>query len=242
MWMVTARRLRARQGLPSIRIGEGDPRSVGLPYPGLGAWTPGMTPRLAPEGVGRMIPRGSDVVLQIHYHPTGKPERDQSSVGLFLAKKPVDQDDGGLLAMHGPDRHSRPARSVTRSSSARASKPTCTSTRPCPTPMISAASFAWPQHCRTVPSSRCCGSRTGTSTGRTSTTSSSRCGCPRDTVITLAAYFDNSAENPRNPHRPPGARALRGRDQGRDVCLPPRVLPDDPSGYAAYPAKSPFGL
>ena len=66
-----------------------------LPYPGLGAWTPGMTPRLAPEGVGRVIPRGSDVVLQIHYHPSGRPERDQSSVGLFLAKKPVTKTMAG---------------------------------------------------------------------------------------------------------------------------------------------------
>ena len=101
-----ARRRQVRNRAASTRLGSGDPRSVELPYPGLGAWTPGMTPRLAPEGVGRVIPRGSDVVLQIHYHPTGRPERDQSSVGLFLAKKPVDEDDGGLLALHGPDRHS----------------------------------------------------------------------------------------------------------------------------------------
>src|SRR5262249_21739026 len=66
-----------------------------LPYPGLGAWTPGLTPRFAPEGAGRVIPRGSDVVLQIHYHPSGKVESDRSSVGLFFAKKPVTRQMAG---------------------------------------------------------------------------------------------------------------------------------------------------
>ena len=66
-----------------------------LPYPGLGAWTPGMTPRFAPEGVGRVIRRGSDVVLQVHYHPTGKPETDRSSIGLFFAKKPTTRTMAG---------------------------------------------------------------------------------------------------------------------------------------------------
>ena len=60
-----------------------------LPYPGLGGWTPGMTPRFAPDGVGRLVPDRSDVVLRVHYHTSGKPEDDRSSVGLFVAKKPV---------------------------------------------------------------------------------------------------------------------------------------------------------
>jgi hypothetical protein len=42
-----------------------------------------------PEGIGRKLPKGADVVLQVHYHPTGKPETDRTRVGLYFAKTPV---------------------------------------------------------------------------------------------------------------------------------------------------------
>src|SRR5262249_45612973 len=70
--------------------------SFELPYPGLGGWTPGMTPRFAPDGAGRVIRPGSDLVFQVHYHGTGKVERDQSSVGLYFAKGPVTRKLTGL--------------------------------------------------------------------------------------------------------------------------------------------------
>ena len=70
--------------------------SFELPYPGLGGWSPGMTARPAPEGVGRLIPRGSDLAFMIHYHPSGKVERDQSSVGLYFSKSPVTRQMTGL--------------------------------------------------------------------------------------------------------------------------------------------------
>lgn len=54
-----------------------------------GFWTPGVTPRHLPEGLGRRFPGGSDFVLQIHYHPTGKVERDQSQVALYFAPRGV---------------------------------------------------------------------------------------------------------------------------------------------------------
>src|SRR5262249_34910300 len=69
---------------------------VELPYPGLGGWTPGLTPRHAPDGSGRIIRRGSEIVLQIHYHPIGKVESDRSSVGLYFAKQPLTRPMAGL--------------------------------------------------------------------------------------------------------------------------------------------------
>ena len=60
-----------------------------VPTGGLGGWAPGATPRYMPDGVVRYLRDGSDLVLQIHYHPTGKPESDQSVVGLYFSKKPV---------------------------------------------------------------------------------------------------------------------------------------------------------
>ncbi|GAC1470498.1 MAG: hypothetical protein NVSMB9_15660 [Isosphaeraceae bacterium] len=57
----------------------------------LGGWAPGNEPACLPEGVGRPLPRAADVILQVHYHPIGKPETDRSRIGLYLAKGPIRQ-------------------------------------------------------------------------------------------------------------------------------------------------------
>jgi hypothetical protein len=59
------------------------------PTGALGGWSVGNTPRRLPNGMGRYLKKGSDLVMQIHYHPTGKEEVDQSEVGLYFIKKPV---------------------------------------------------------------------------------------------------------------------------------------------------------
>lgn len=57
----------------------------------LGGWAPGVRGYFAPEGAGTKMPGGPNdrVVLQIHYHPTGEPETDRTSVGFYFAKTPV---------------------------------------------------------------------------------------------------------------------------------------------------------
>ena len=57
----------------------------------LGGWTPGNDPVHLPDGVGRSLPRRSDLILQVHYHPTGKAEVDRPKVALYFAKDPVKQ-------------------------------------------------------------------------------------------------------------------------------------------------------
>ena len=42
----------------------------------------------ARDGVAHTIKKGSDLVMQIHYHLDGKPEQDQSTVGLTFSKTP----------------------------------------------------------------------------------------------------------------------------------------------------------
>jgi peroxiredoxin len=59
-----------------------------LPSGALGGWTPGMQPACMPDGLQLILRRGSDLVMQIHYHPTGKPEIDQSELGLYFTDKP----------------------------------------------------------------------------------------------------------------------------------------------------------
>jgi hypothetical protein len=57
----------------------------------LGGWAPGIQPSPLPDGVGRSLPRNSDLILQMHYHPSGKPETDRTRIGLHFARKPIRQ-------------------------------------------------------------------------------------------------------------------------------------------------------
>jgi hypothetical protein len=59
------------------------------PTGGIGGWAPGAGIRKFPEGMGNLIRKGSDLVLQVHYHPDGKPEVDQSELGVYFVKGPV---------------------------------------------------------------------------------------------------------------------------------------------------------
>ena len=51
----------------------------------LGGWAVGASPRFLPDGQALPLARGSDVVLQMHFHPTGKVERERSTIGIYFA-------------------------------------------------------------------------------------------------------------------------------------------------------------
>jgi hypothetical protein len=55
---------------------------------GLGGWAVGGVPHPLPDGLARPLAAGSDLVLQMHFHPTGKAESEQATVGLYFADKP----------------------------------------------------------------------------------------------------------------------------------------------------------
>jgi hypothetical protein len=54
---------------------------------GLGGWAVGGTAEFLPQGLAAPLPKGSDFLLQMHFHPTGKPELEKSMVGLYFADK-----------------------------------------------------------------------------------------------------------------------------------------------------------
>jgi hypothetical protein len=60
-------------------------------FGGMSGWAPGKSARWLPEGVGRYLPPGSDILLQVHYHKSGKPEEDATAIGLYFAKSAVDK-------------------------------------------------------------------------------------------------------------------------------------------------------
>ena len=53
----------------------------------LGGWALGAQPHFYPEGLALHVTKGSDLVVQYHFHPTGKPEVEKSLIGIYFAKK-----------------------------------------------------------------------------------------------------------------------------------------------------------
>ncbi len=51
-------------------------------------WKPGGAPRVEPDGMAWRLDPGNDLVLNVHFHPTGKPELVQPSIGLYFTDKP----------------------------------------------------------------------------------------------------------------------------------------------------------
>jgi hypothetical protein len=69
---------------------DGQPGFPGMAFRGsgfLGGWAVGATPRRLPDGLALPLPRGSDLVVQTHFQPSGKAEKEQLTVGLYFAAK-----------------------------------------------------------------------------------------------------------------------------------------------------------
>jgi mono/diheme cytochrome c family protein len=58
-----------------------------VPSDWLVGYAPGQPPDMFVPGQAKLIPAGSDIVLEVHYMPEGKASTDQSNVGLVLAKE-----------------------------------------------------------------------------------------------------------------------------------------------------------
>jgi mono/diheme cytochrome c family protein len=71
-------------GFNEMPVGDGAGRQIG-------GWVPGATPRPLPEGLAHRLPAGSEIVIQTHFHLSGKPERERSRVGLYFGDKPPER-------------------------------------------------------------------------------------------------------------------------------------------------------
>lgn len=63
----------------------------------MGIWTPGWQPVPLPEGLSVPWPKGADFVLQLHLHLSGKPESEQSKIGIYLTDQPPSKSTVDLL-------------------------------------------------------------------------------------------------------------------------------------------------
>ncbi|WP_152052541.1 ascorbate-dependent monooxygenase [Tautonia marina] len=68
-------------------FGDGVPIRSFLPI-----WVPGSTPRDAPEDAGYLLPKGADVLIQVHYHKSGKVEEDATAIGLYFSDEPLGRE------------------------------------------------------------------------------------------------------------------------------------------------------
>jgi mono/diheme cytochrome c family protein len=60
--------------------------------PGLGGWVPGAQPAMFTEGIVSRLPKGSDFLLQVHFHPSGKAEFEKSLIGIYFAENGGQKD------------------------------------------------------------------------------------------------------------------------------------------------------
>jgi hypothetical protein len=178
-----------------------------LPSGSMGGWAPGNVPSPLPDGTVRVLPAGADLVMQVHYHRSGKPEPDRTRIGLYFAKTPPERavrmmpvmlPGGPLSGLRIPANEPRYRRetemtlpieldalAVTphmhllgREISLEAFLPDGSSRKMV---KIDRWDFNWQETYRFVEPIR----------------------LPKGTRLRMELAWDNSAENPANPHRPP---------------------------------------
>ena len=194
----TARKLAAKGGGSYTSFGG----AGFVPKGFLPGYAPGTTPRLIDPAYSIPLKQNMDVVYQFHYHPTGKPESDKSQIGIYFAKRPPTKKIVGVLmgsddvnippgdkAYTRTDSYTLPAAVVVQNTFAHmhmigkkvkvwAKLPDGSTRRML---QISDWDFSWQDtyHYATP------------------------LVLPKGTVIHAEFTWDNTADNPRNPNRPP---------------------------------------
>lgn len=82
----------AKSGIPFIpkdERGSGGEGKDGMADEWLAGYAPGTPPMQLQPGQARLVPAGSDIVLQVHYTANGKAQNDRSRLGLRFATAPV---------------------------------------------------------------------------------------------------------------------------------------------------------
>jgi hypothetical protein len=101
-----ARRLEERERNRTKKPGERD-RGPGYssrmgpgffpPSGDFGGWAPGLRPYYFPDDVAFHLPKGNDLVVQVHYHRTGRVEKDRTRIGLYFSRKPSTKPIQGVI-------------------------------------------------------------------------------------------------------------------------------------------------
>ncbi len=209
------RRLDAQSGGPGYDTGPG---GIGFAPSGwMGGWAPGNFPRILPKGIGIPLPKNSDLVIQVHYHKTGKVETDQTQIGLYFAKEPIQQrlrvlplTSFNINIPPGEARHEVKASvrlpfdmsaiSIIPHMHLLGKEIKVTATLPDgkvkPMVYVKNWDYRWQDNYLYKEPLR----------------------LPRGTQLDLVAYYDNTAANPRNPNNPP-RRVTFGEATTDEMCF-----------------------
>jgi len=58
----------------------------------IAGWAPGDMPFVHPPGTAARIPKGAELVWEVHYTPNGKATKDRTSLALIFAKEPPERE------------------------------------------------------------------------------------------------------------------------------------------------------
>jgi hypothetical protein len=85
---------------PQAKTAE-QPDTSALPSDFLVGYAPGQPAEILQPGQAKLIKAGSDIIFQVHYTPNGKATRDQTRLGIVLAKEPPKERVLTLSATNG---------------------------------------------------------------------------------------------------------------------------------------------
>lgn len=186
-------------GFINPRAGAGDP--VDGAY-WLTGWAPGGFVSPPPEGVVVPVPKGARLIMEVHYHRSGKDEIDQSALGLTFARDTVKQ----FSQMSGVSAYSlqlKPGEANIQVSNSVTLPQDYTLRSVAPhMHQIGKEMHIWAVKPDGV-KEELIWLKNWDFQWQTAYDYRKPVSLPKGTKLYLEAVFDNSAENPRNPNRPP---------------------------------------
>ena len=181
----------------------------------LGGWAPGARGYQMGEGNGVMLKQNARVVVQVHYHPTGEPESDRTEVGIYFAKTPV-RKRLRLVPLINDDFNIPPGDKRHRVTASFAVPPFFAARIVSLTPhMHLLGREIKVEMKRPGGESECLIAINDWDFNWQGTyLLKEPIAVPSGTELSLTAYYDNSADNPRNPNSPP--KAVRWGEETTD--------------------------
>jgi hypothetical protein len=172
----------------------------------LATWMPGQKVVALPDGIGRLLPAASRLVVKIHYRGNGEEAKDKSAVGLYFAKTPPRKQLRDI-AITNPDAII-PANEQTyqlKTALTLQQDTEAIAIRPFASPLMISfqASAFLPDGTEQI----LIWSRGNKYDWQPTYTFKQAMAFPKGTRIEVTAYFDNSDDNANNPNDP--AKSLR---------------------------------